>query len=176
LPDHGATFGFRRGALRALRGFDATSASDPVRRLAAFGAEVCSALEVFVKRRPPELAEWLRERPRLADDDFVMPVKTAFFFALIPMALLLLLLGGARVAGGYAAAVAFASVVLAMRGRAGAAAFFPLRACFYAPLWVLERSVSVYWALLRKVRFASAEPPPTVVADGAHGTRVASGE
>ena len=95
---------------------------------------------------------------------------------MLPMAMLLLLFGGVRIASGYAGAVAFASIVLAVRGRSGAAAFFPLRACLYAPLWVLERSVSVYWALLRKVRFAAIEPPPAVVADGAHGSRAASGE
>jgi hypothetical protein len=169
LPDHGATFGFRRGALRALRGFDATGSSDPARRLAAFGAEICSAFSVFVRRHPPELAEWLRERPRAADDDFAMPVKTTFFLAMLPMAMLLLLAGGARIATGYAGAVAFASIVLALRGRSGATAFFPLRVCLYAPLWVLERSVSVYWALLRRVRFAATEPPPAIVADSSDG-------
>jgi len=159
LPDHGATFGFRRAALRALRGFDATATLDPVRRLATFGAEVFSAFELFVKRRPPALAEWLRERPRAAGDDFSMPVKTAFFFTLIPMALLLFAFGGARVAIGFTGAVAFGSIVLALRGRVGASAFFPLRACFYAPLWLLERSVSVYWALMRSTtRPASVAP------------------
>jgi len=128
-----------------------------------------------VKRHPPELAEWLRERPRAADDDLAMPLKTVFFLAVLPMALLLLLAGGMRVAAGYAGAVAFASIVLAVRGRSGAAAFFPLRVCLSAPLWVLERSVSVYWALLRKVRFAVIEPPPAVVADSMDGRTTAAG-
>ena len=47
---------------------------------------------------------------------------------------------------------------LALRGRAGASAFFPLHACLFAPLWVLERSVSVYWALFRKLRGVEPEP------------------
>jgi len=167
LPDQGATFAFRRSALRTMRGFDATDAADPVRRLAAFGAAVCSKPDLFVKRRPPDLATWLRERPRAADDDFVMPVKSAFFFAMIPMALLLLILGGLRVAAGYGGALAFASIVLAFHGRSGAAAFFPLRTCFFAPLWMLERSVSVYWALVRRVRFAAAVTTVPVMANGA---------
>jgi len=176
LPDRGATFGFRRGALRALRGFDATSARDPVRRLATFGAEVFSAFELFVKRHPPNLGDWLRERPGAAGDDFAMPVKTAFFFTLIPMAMLLLVFAGARVSIGFTSAVAFASIVLAMRGRAGASAFFPLRACFCAPLWLIERSVSVYWALMRKLQIATAETARPALADGSPGTRAASGE
>jgi hypothetical protein len=152
LPDHGATFAFRKSAIRGLRAIDGVVTDDPVRRLAAQGAEVHSAFELFVRRLPPMLAEWIRQRPRQADDDFTLSLKTAFFFALLPMLLVLALLGGPRLAGGYAGAVAFASVALALRGRAGAARFFPLRACFYAPLWMLERGVSVYWALLRKLR------------------------
>jgi hypothetical protein len=37
-----------------------------------------------------------------------------------------------------------------VRGRIGAAQFFPMRACLLAPLWVFERAVSVYWALFRR--------------------------
>jgi len=175
MPDRGATFGFRRGALRGLRGFDAAGARDPVRRLAAFGAEVFSAFELFVKRCPPALSEWWSDRPRAADDDFSMPVKTAFFFALIPMTMLLLVFGGTRMALTVSGAVAFASIALALRGRSGASAFFPLRACLYAPLWVLERSVSVYWALLRKVRFGAGEPARVADAEGVPGALRRSG-
>jgi len=176
-PDHGGTFGFRRGAISGLRGLDSgePAGDDAVRRLAANGADVLSASEMFIKRRPPILADWLRQRPRQAGDDFSMPIKSAFFFALIPMTVLLTLMGGPRVATGYVGAVAFASMVLAVRGRVGATPFFPLRTCLYAPLWVLERSVSVYWALLRKVRSATSVPPMPVP-DRARGSRVASGE
>jgi hypothetical protein len=174
-PDHGATFGFRRSALRGLRGLDLERGDDHVRRLASHGAEVFSANDVFIQREPPALGDWLRERPRQADDDFSLPVKSAFFFAFLPMTLILALLGGLRIATGYAGAVAFASTVLALRGRIGAAPFFPLRTCLFAPLWVLERSLSVYWALFRKMRGVTAEPT-LPVPDRARGTRVASGE
>jgi len=133
-PDCGATFAFRKAAIRGV------PAIDPV-----------GAPGVFVRRLPPQLAEWLTERPRQAGDDFDLPVKSAFFLALLPLALLLVAFGGFRLAGGYAGAVAMGAVALAVRGRAGAATVFPLRACLYAPLWVLERSVSVYWALAMKV-------------------------
>lgn len=173
-PDRGATFGFRRAIVRGLRGFEATGSTDPVRVLALHGAEVVSASELFVRRCPPQLGEWLRERPREADLDFDVPMKSAFFFALIPMAILLGLMGGGRLAIGYTGAVAFASVVLAVRGRLGAGAFFPLRACLFAPLWVLERSVSVYWALLQRVRGAAVEQPAAMATQ--RRTKVASGQ
>jgi hypothetical protein len=152
-PDHGATFGFRRSALRSLRGLNSVDARrDPVRQLTGLGAEVFPAGGVFVRREPGALDDWLRRQPRIAGHDFVLPVKTAFFFALVPLLLLLAVVGGIRIAGGYAALIAFATVALALRGRSGASRFFPLRAALFAPLWVLERSLSVYWALYRKVR------------------------
>jgi hypothetical protein len=175
-PDHGTTFGFRRSAVRGLRGLDAFDlGDDSVRRLSAQGAEIHSALDLFVRRRPPQLREWLHDRTRQAEDDFAMPVKSAFFFGLIPMAILLALFGGARVAAGYLGAIAFASMALALRGRIGAGAVFPLRACFYAPLWVLERAVSVYWALGLKMRGTAVPAGSEVVAEKT-SARFASGE
>ncbi|HEX7191708.1 MAG TPA: hypothetical protein VF381_09065 [Thermoanaerobaculia bacterium] len=173
-PDRSATFGFRRAILRGLRGFDATGSTDPVRVLASHGAEVVGATELFVRRCPPHFGEWLRERPREADLDFDVPAKSAFFFALIPMAALLALMGGGRLAIGYTSAVAFASIVIAFRGRIGARAFFPLRACLFAPLWVLERSVSVYWALLQRMRRTVVEQPAALATP--RSTKVASGQ
>ncbi|HEY0157998.1 MAG TPA: hypothetical protein VGF28_11990 [Thermoanaerobaculia bacterium] len=152
-PDHGATFGFRRSAIRGLRALDVLElVDDHARRLVAAGAEVFPATNVFVRRQPGALEEWVARRARAAGDDFALPAKSVFFFALLPMMLLLGLLGGARLAGGYASVIAFASFALALRGRSGAAAFFPLKACLFAPVWVFERAVSVYWALYRRLR------------------------
>ncbi|HKR63105.1 MAG TPA: hypothetical protein VJZ00_05180 [Thermoanaerobaculia bacterium] len=153
-PDHGATFGFRRAAIRTvLRGAHAPDPQDdPVRQLAGAGAEVFPAGSVFVRRQPGAFDDWLDRQPRIASRDFVLPVKTAFFFALLPLLLLLGVLGGLQIATGYAGLIAFATIALAMRGRVGATTFFPLHACFFAPLWVFERSLSVYWALFRKLR------------------------
>jgi hypothetical protein len=157
LPDHGATFAFRRSAVRATAVLDART--------------IVPGENVFVRRLPPPLYEWLDQRPRQAGDDFDFPVKTAFFFALIPLALLLFAAGGARLAGSYAGAIAFGAFALAVRGRLGAAPFFPLRACLAAPLWVFERSVSVYWALMRRLKFIlRREAPADVASTSANGT------
>ncbi len=175
-PDHGATFGFRRTTVRSLRHISAAHLhDDQARRLAAVGAEVYPATEVFVRRQPGQLADWMTERPRQAGDDFNLPMKSAFFFSLVPLLMLLAILGGFRLAGSYASIIAVASVALAVRGRSGAGAFFPLRAVLFAPLWVFERAVSVYWALFRKLRGAD-EPQRVAVPDRARGTKVASGE
>ena len=180
-PDHGATFGFRKSAVRTLRGLAALesvagAALDQPRRLAAVGAEVFPASDVFVRREPGAFGEWLSKRPRAAGGDFHLSVKTFFFLSLLPLLVALAFLGGAELAGGYAGVIAFATVGLAIRGRIGAGAVFPLRACFFAPLWVLERSVSVYWTLFRKLRGIEGDTARTMQPDGASGERVASGE
>ncbi len=166
-PDHGVTFGFRRAVVRSLRSLAGVHLQDDqARRLSAVGAEVYPAHEVFVKRQPGAFGEWITGRARQAGDDFALPMKSAFFFSLLPMLLLLAVLGGIQLAGGYASVIAFASVALALRGRSGAAAFFPLRSVLFAPLWVFERSVSVYWALYRKVRGADLEDARVMAAMG----------
>lgn len=175
-PDHATTYGFRRSAVRSLRGLAQLDPSeDPVRRLGAVGAEVFPAPDVFIRRRPPQLQEWFRDRPRQATEDFVLPFKTAFFFALIPVALLMFAAGGLQMASGYAGTIAFTSLALALRGRTGASPFFPFRACLFAPVWVFERSVSVYWALFRKLRATVEAPDPNTVPHPASGQRAASG-
>ena len=174
-PDHGATFGFRRSIVRGVRGLEIADGDDQVRRLASLGLEVWPAYDVFVKRRPPRFEEWLSACPRQAQDDFAMPVKSAVFFALLPFALVLTMLGGAQLAGGFAGAVACASMILAVRGRSGAGAYFPMRAILFAPVWVLERSMSVYWALYRKVSGTAADPA-SIAEPATRGARVASGE
>jgi hypothetical protein len=175
-PDHGATLGFRRSAVNSLRNLTTGEVlDDQARRLAAAGAEVYAATNVFVRREPGALDEWLAQRPRYAGDDFDLPFKSAFFFSVVPLLVILGVLGGIQLAGAYASVIAFAAVSLARRGRAGAGRYFPLRACLFAPLWVFERSVSVYWALYRRLRGADLDPARFTVPERG-SQQVASGE
>lgn len=178
LPDHGQTFAFRRNVIGGLRGIDAYDIpdDDPVRRLRTQGAEVCCATDLFIRNEPPMIGEWLHQRSRQAGDDFALPVKTAFFFALIPLLALVATFGGLRMAGGYAGMIAIGSIALAVRGRIGATMFYPWRACLLAPLWVLERSLTVYWALLRKLTGTDMPTHGVPVPHGTRGEKVASGE
>lgn len=158
-----ATFGFRSASFRSNRDVTDRSGRNETRRLALQGAEVHRAREVFVRREPGTFGGWLRLRPREASAELVAPLKTAFFLALAPLFVVLAILGGPPMAAACGGAMAIASVVLALRGRAGAGKFFPLRACLFAPLWIVERSVSVYWALFDRLRGATvhaATPSP----------------
>jgi hypothetical protein len=78
--------------------------------------------------------------------------KTALFLALLPLIAILAATAGALVATVFVASVILVTIALAAWGRRdGAARVVPLTACLYAPLWVLERAVTVHravWARL----------------------------
>ncbi|HUJ12685.1 MAG TPA: hypothetical protein VL284_02760 [Thermoanaerobaculia bacterium] len=172
-PDHGATFGFQKRAVRGFRSLDYSS-DRCVRRLASQGADVFSAMRVFVRRIPPAFSQWLRSLPKQAEEEFAIPVKAALFFMLLPVAIALLLTGGTVLAAAYGGLIAFLAIALAIRGRAGASAFFPRRACLFAPLWILQRSLSIYWALLW--RAGGGEPRHVLAPMRAQNEQVATGK
>ncbi|HEX9160385.1 MAG TPA: hypothetical protein VF980_01660 [Thermoanaerobaculia bacterium] len=151
-----STFALRRTSFRPLRGFDERPVGNCARRLLMQGAEVHEAHNVFVRREPRPFGAWLRERPREASADLATPMKSALFLAAVPLLAVLAVIGGTEMAGGYAGVMAFASIMLAVRGRAGAGKFFPMRACLFAPLWICERSLSLYWALFDRLRIMTS--------------------
>ena len=149
--DYPGTCGLRRSAMLRVGHYDGDVLFDNeelVRHFILKGATVCHANDFFVLKRPPTLAKWREQRPRQAYEDFVMRAKTLAFMALIPAAVATGLAFGAAALLAYALAVSLTALLLATRGRRGGASrFFPVRVTLYAPLWVLERSISVYWAL-----------------------------
>lgn len=147
----GRSFAFRKSAFRPLHGLHENH-SDHIERLALLGAEVQSTREIFVRTEPPQLSTWTRVRAREAASSAAVTPETAIFACLIPLLLILGVVGGAQIAGGYAGIVAVASVAIALRGRIGASQFFPLRACLFAPLAIIERSLTVYWSLFTRLR------------------------
>jgi hypothetical protein len=156
--DYPGTCAFRRSTCLRVGHYDGDVLFDNeeiVRHFALKGADVLCATDFFVLKRPPTLRKWLEQRPRQAYEDFVMRGKTALFASLIPAALALGLWAGAAAALLFAAAVALASMLVALRGlvRDRAYEFFPAGTVAYAPLWVLERCLSVYWAFYWRARY-----------------------
>jgi hypothetical protein len=150
--DYPGTCAFRRSAFLRVGHYDGDVLFDNeeiVRHFVMQGAQVHYALDFFILKRPPTFPKWVEQRPRQAYEDFVMRAKTALFMSLVPAALALFLLAGTPAALALAALVSACAVALAVRGirRDAAYKFFPARVALYAPLWVLERALSVYWAL-----------------------------
>jgi hypothetical protein len=148
-PQRG-TYGFRRSAIRSMRGIE--------EHLILAAAHVHEARNVFVRRQTAPLPAWWSQRARDAAIDLSSPARSVFFLGFVPLLIVLALAGGLQIASGYAGILAFASVALAVRGRVGAGKFFPAHACVFAPLWIAERSLTVYWALFARLRGAAAHP------------------
>lgn len=156
--DYPGTCGFRRSAILRVGPYDGDVLFDNeelVRHFAVNGGDIKYALDFFILKRPPTLTKWLEQRPRQAYEDFVMRAKTAAFLAVIPVTLGLSVLTTARSVILFLGMLSLLSVLLSGRGlmRDAAYRFFPVHSPFYAPLWILERSLSVYWALYWRVRY-----------------------
>ncbi len=154
--DYPGTCAFRRSVYFRVGHYDGDVLFDNeeiVRHFRFNGAHVCCALGTFVLKRPPALSKWLEQRPRQAFEDFELRAKTLMFLALFPLAITLGLLYNARGALQFISFVSVCALLLACRGmwRNKAYKYFPLYVILYAPLWVLERAASVYWALYWRV-------------------------
>lgn len=153
--DYPGTCAFRRSTFERLGHYDGDVLFDNeelVRHFAAAGARIAYARDFFVLKRPPTLAKWREQRARQAYEDFGMRAKTALFAALVPVGVFTAVAGGRRATMAYGALVAAGSIALAHRGRGGAARVVPAAIPLWAPLWVLERCLSTYWAVYWKLR------------------------
>jgi hypothetical protein len=172
-PDAAGTFGFRRDSLAAIRRHGRPSnAGDILHALATQGMELHDAADVFIRRTPPALGNWWRRRPH---ESRLSPAGGALFVTLIPLLAVAGLFGGAGLLGGFSGALAFGAFALAVRGRLGVAArYFPMSACLFAPVWLLERSLTAYRAVgLRFGELMRAEPAPSSPATEPHASYVA---
>ncbi|MFN2511665.1 MAG: glycosyltransferase family 2 protein [Pyrinomonadaceae bacterium] len=156
--DYPGTCGFRRSTMLRVGPYDGDVLFDNeeiVRHFALHGANINYALDFFILKRPPTFAKWLEQRPRQAYEDFVMRAKTAAFMSVLPVTLALGVLINARASILLLAAISLFAVLLSVRGllRDQAYKFFPFSAPLSSPLWILERSLSVYWALYWRVRY-----------------------
>lgn len=178
--DYPGTCAFRRSAFRRVGHFDGDVLFDNeeiVRHFALKGADVLCATDFFVLKRPPTFGKWLEQRPRQAYEDFVMRAKTALFASLVPGALLLWLYAGPAAALALALVVALASALVALRGllRDRAYDLFNMTTPLYAPLWVLERALSVYWAFYWRLRYGGYPFGAALLSKGTGRAWVAGG-
>jgi hypothetical protein len=120
-----------------------------IRNFAQHGCAILYAENLFVQKRPPVFRKWIEQRPRQAYEDFGMRAKTALFFSLLPLLVITAMSFGRNGVTSLLIAISLFSIFTACRGRARGRAreFFPLRCCFFAPLWIAERTLSTYWAL-----------------------------
>ncbi|WP_125132707.1 glycosyltransferase family 2 protein [Microbacterium sp. 10M-3C3] len=169
--DFPGTYGVRADVLDATGGYRGDILFENLeleRTVRAAGGRVATRLDLLVARRPPRARHFLSQRVRQAYDSWAQPVRFVAELALLPA-----LLAGRRhplvLAAGAALAVAAAEYG---RRRAGGAAVWPPSSALWAPLWLFERAVTSWAALLLRpaggVRYAGsrlrrAATPPRVL-------------
>ncbi|THE18979.1 glycosyltransferase family 2 protein [Kocuria rosea] len=149
--DWPGTLGVRRSALLDAGGYDGYVLFENlelVRTVRAAGGREIVALDVLVGRMPPTVSHFLGQRVRQAYDDFAQPARLLAELSLLP------LLGWAVRRPGRCAAGALAVCGVAEFGRRrhGGAAVYPGGTVLWVPLWVLERSVCVWAAVVVRAR------------------------
>jgi hypothetical protein len=148
--DYPGTLGVRRGIVLGAGGYNGNVLFENlelIRTVRAAGGREARADDIFVGRRPPNASHFLRQRVRQAYDDFAQPRRLAAELALLPLGVWAL-----RRPARFVAVVACA-VVVAERGRrrSGGAAVFPASSALWAPLWLAERAVCVWLAVLQRM-------------------------
>lgn len=158
-----------------------------IRTVRAAGGSVASPLDLYVARVPPSAAHFWGQRTRQAYDDFALPLRMALWLAVVP----LLALDGRfckpwvcksaprgtrssrRRRLRLTPAAAGLAIALAERGRrrAGGAAVFPATSSLLAPVWVLERGVCAWLAVLQRLRYGGVRYGESVIPTAAHSER-----
>jgi hypothetical protein len=150
--DYPGTCAFRRSTFLRAGHYDGDVLFDNeemIRHFATKHATIAYALNFFVQKKPPRFRKWLEQRPRQAYEDFGLRTKTALFVSVPPLLVAIaFFLGKQGVAVGLGLG-AVVSTCLALAGwlRGRARNVIPIWCCFFAPLWVAERTLSTYAAL-----------------------------
>lgn len=147
--DSPGTLGVRRSFFLAMGGYDGSVLYENlelIRTVIAAGGQAVDRPDVYVRRLPSTGRRFWEQRPRQAYDDFAQPVKQVGFLMALPAAVMLAprRFGPAALIG-----IALVAVALAERGRRlhGGARVFPPASSWWAPVWLLERSVCSWLAV-----------------------------
>lgn len=179
--DYPGTCGFRRSTMRRVGPYDGDVLFDNeeiVRHFVLNGVEINYALDFFIHKLPPTFRKWLEQRPRQAYEDFVMRAKTGAFLSVVPVTLGLSVLFNARTAILWLSLLSLLAVSLSSRGllRNAAYRFFPVSSPLFAPLWILERSISVYWAVYWWARYGGYPFGQKLLSKGTGDAWIAGGK
>jgi hypothetical protein len=150
--DFPGTLGVRRSRLIDAGGYDGDVIFENlelIRTIEAAGGDVLGPLDLYVARRPPTARHFVSQRVRQAYDDFAIPLRMAAWLLVVPG----LVSSALRRRWERPAAAAIGLVALAETGRRRARGRerFPAVASLFAPLWVLERGVSAWLAVARRL-------------------------
>ncbi len=167
--DFPGTLAVRRSPIIRAGGYDGDVMFENlelIRTVEAWDGRVCAPLDLYVRRLPPSTRHFLGQRTRQAYDDFALPARMAIWLSILPFIAALIRIRRWPVTGVSAAGVS----LLAERGRrrAGGARVFPASSSLLAPLWVLERGVCSWLAVLQRIRFGGVRYGEEIIKTAAH--------
>jgi hypothetical protein len=149
--DFPGTMGIRRSFLRSIGDYDGNVLFENlelIRTVTAAGGRVIDAPDLFIRRRPPTFTRFLEQRPRQAYEDWAQPFRFALFLATVPAVATVAVRRPRRVLLVAALVIAAAGVG---RARNGGRLVFDRLSPLLAPLWVAERAILAWVALVRRV-------------------------
>jgi hypothetical protein len=170
--DFPGTLGVRRSILCATGGYDGNVVFENlelIRTVRARGGTEAAPLDLYVRRLPPTAAHFWGQRTRQAYDDFAIPPRMALWLTIVPS----LVWGVRRRDAKLPSALAAVTMAVAERGRRrqGGAEVFPVMASLMAPLWMLERGVCAWLAVLQRLRFGGVRYGDSIIRIAAHSPR-----
>jgi hypothetical protein len=171
--DWPGTLAVRRSVMRVTGGYDGSAMFENlelVRTVLAAGGREASCLDIYVLRRPSTTRHFWSQRIRQAYDELARPIRFLIQLAVLPITIALAL--GGR--WGIIASLAAAVVALAELGRRRAVGtrVFPWSASFFAPVWLAERAVCAWLALLSRFFLGGIRYRGTVLKLAANPLRV----
>jgi hypothetical protein len=186
--DFPGTLAVRRSRMLAMGLYDGDVLFENLelmRTVRAHGGSVASPLDLYVAREPPSASHFWGQRTRQAYDDFALPLRMALWLAVVPLLLLdwrrsrgegpRSVRDGLRASRRRRLAPAAAGLAVAAaevgRRRAGGTAVFPATSSLLAPVWVLERGVCAWLAVLQRLRFGGVRYGDSVIPVAAHSQR-----
>jgi hypothetical protein len=193
--DYPGTLAVRRSRMLAMGMYDGDVLFENLelmRTVRAHGGTVASPLDLYVARVPPSAGHFWGQRTRQAYDDFALPLRMALWLAVVPLLLLdrwrahadgtktgppnrkssrRRRLGRWRLGLAQAGAAVAVGVAEVGRRRAGGAAYFPATSSLLAPVWILERGVCAWLAVLQRLRFGGVRYGDSVIPVAAHSER-----
>lgn len=170
--DFPGTLGVSRCTVLAVGGYDGDVMFENlelIRAVEAHGGNVISPLDLFVARLPPTSAHFWGQRTRQAYDDFAIPARMALWMSIIPGIAVTLLRRRHRPV----LLAAAGAILVAERGRrrSGGAQIFPVISSVLAPVWVLERAVCAWLAVIQRLRFGGVRYGDSIIRVAAHSPR-----
>ncbi|HET9184640.1 MAG TPA: glycosyltransferase family 2 protein [Solirubrobacterales bacterium] len=176
--DYPGTLAVRRSRMLAMGMYDGDALFENLelmRTVRAHGGTVASPLDLYVARVPPSAAHFWGQRTRQAYDDFALPLRMASWLSVLPLLARDWRLASSRNRPRLAFAPVGAALAVAVaevgRRRDGGVRVFPFTSSLLAPIWILERGVCAWLAVLQRLRFGGVRYGDSVIPVAAHSER-----